>query len=159
MKKVGTNPNCYKGMENPKQQSCKQGAGASVFCCDEALGEVNPDVAEVFAVSDYVCVARTGECRPQCPEVYMGADQNSLDVYWTEDQGYCKDSKPEKAVITLFDWGTHGGLPMNDIERHTVHVNAEVGATGTEQHVNVPLPDWFGIALPYNVSGYYVENS
>jgi len=143
MKKVGTNPNCYKGMENPKQQSCKQGAGASVFCCDEATGEVNPEVAEVFAVSDYVCVARTGECRPQCPEVYMGADQNSLDVYWTEDQGYCKDSKPEKAVITLFDWGTHGGLPMNDIERHTVHVNAEVGATGTEQHVNVPLPAWF----------------
>ena len=70
----------------------------------------------------YVCVPRKGECRPQCPDVYLGPE-NMLDIYWTEDVDYCKDSVPEKTVITLFDWGTHGGLPMNDIERHAILVH------------------------------------
>ena len=133
-KKIGTNPNCDKEFKNEKnnQQACKNGAGASVHCC-EPDGTANPAVTEVetAAATPYVCVARQGECRPQCPDVYMGEDGNSLDVYWTEDQGYCKDSTPEKTLITLFDWGTHGGLPMNDLERHVILVHDGVQPTGT----------------------------
>jgi hypothetical protein len=54
-----------------------------------------------FGGGNVDCAPRTGECRPQCPEVVFNAIDDSVHFVWDEDVANCNDY-PENTWLTLY---------------------------------------------------------
>jgi hypothetical protein len=54
-----------------------------------------------FGGGNVDCAPRTGECRPQCPEVVFSAIDDSVHFLWDEDVANCNDY-PENTWLTLY---------------------------------------------------------
>jgi hypothetical protein len=81
-----------------------------------------------FGGSDQ-CIAREGECRPQCPEVVYNKYDNTVHFTWSEDVANCADY-PENTWLTLYSPSNVGQQVVDDLTQNLVR---EVQGTAVPQ--------------------------